>query len=424
MSTPIAIPEPLASGAIAVPTRGHNLEIPGSPLPIEDSPGRTPRSLIRVLHVINGEHYSGAERVQDLLARQLPQVGFQVGFACVKPHRFPTDRESQETPLVEMLMRSRVDLGVVKQLIRLIRDEHYQLVHAHTPRSALVGALAARRAGVPLVYHVHSPARRDSTDRFNNWTNALVEWLSVRGADRLIAVSPSLREHMIERGFAADRVVCVPNGVPGVDKPVKRHPPRGKWRLGTIALFRPRKGLEVLLETLANLRSQEIDVRLRAVGAFETSAYESTIHDLVERLAIRDAIDWIGFTRNIGQELAKIDLFVLPSLFGEGLPMVVLEAMAAGVPVVASRVEGVPEAVRHRETGLLVDPASVSQLAAAIEEFVAGHVDYRALSEAARRRHADLFSDAAMAAGVAAVYRDVLSSKEQGAGSGEQKAEN
>ena len=67
---------------------------------------------------------------------------------------------------------------------------------------------------------------------------------------------------------------------------------------------------------------------------------------------------------------------MLPSLFGEGLPMVVLEAMAAGVPVVASRVEGVPEAVGHRETGLLVEPGSVSQLAQAIEEVVGGDVDY------------------------------------------------
>ena len=113
----------------------------------------------------------------------------------------------------------------------------------------------------------------------------------------------------------------------------------------------------------------------------------------------------------MNRELAKINVFVLPSLFGEGLPMVVLEAMAAGLPVVASRVEGVPEAVAHRETGLLVEPGSVSQLAAAIEEIVSGDVDYAALSRGARRRHAAQFSDTTMAAGVAAVYRDVLAAR-------------
>ena len=83
---------------------------------------------------------------------------------------------------------------------------------------------------------------------------------------------------------------------------------------------------------------------------------------LVEKLGVGDAIEWTGFTQNIAAELRVMDLFVLPSLFGEGLPMVVLEAMAAGLPVVASRVEGVPEAIRHREEGLLVEPASVSPI--------------------------------------------------------------
>jgi glycosyltransferase involved in cell wall biosynthesis len=213
---------------------------------------------------------------------------------------------------------------------------------------------------------------------------------------------------MIDRGFPAERVVCVPNGVPAANQLPHRRTPGGSWTLGTVALFRPRKGIEVLLETLAVLRSRHWNVRLRAVGGFETPAYEAAVRGLAHRLGLDDAIDWIGFTRGVNRELAKIDLFVLPSLFGEGLPMVVLEAMAAGVPVVASRVEGVPDAVRHRETGLLVDPGSVSQLAAAIEEIVTGDVDYAALSEGSRRRHAAQFSDTTMAAGVAAVYRDVL----------------
>jgi glycosyltransferase involved in cell wall biosynthesis len=394
------------------------LTLPDSDLAVVERPLRgnaatvvataSPPAVVRVLHVINGEHYSGAERVQDLLAKQLPQCGFQVGFVCVKPNRFPIARQTKDAPLFEMPMSGRTDLRVVKRLTQLIHDEDFQLVHAHTPRTALVGSLAARRAGLPFVYHVHSPAGRDSTKRITNWTNALVEWATVRNADRLITVSPNLREHMIERGFRADRIVCVPNGVPISDAIVPRRPPAKSWTLGVIALFRPRKGIEVLLETLALLRSRGVHVRLRAVGSFETLTYESSILCLAERLGLGDAIDWVGFTRDVGRELASIDLFILPSLFGEGLPMVVLEAMAVGLPVIASRVDGVPEAVRHRETGLLVDPDSVSQLAAAIEEFVQGGVDYTALSTAARQRQADHFSDASMAAGVANVYREVL----------------
>lgn len=366
---------------------------------------------LRVLHLINGEHYSGAERVQDLLALQLPRCGCEVGFACVRPQRFPIVRECQQTPLVSVPMRGRFDLRVVKRIARLIENEGYDLIHAHTPRTALVGRLAARRAAVPLVYHVHSPVGRDSTRWWINRVNSVVERLAIRDAERLIAVSPSLREYMIERGTRPNRIVCVPNGVPVADEAIERRSPTATWTLGTMALFRPRKGTEVLLEALAALRSRGVDVRLRAVGGFETPAYEEFVRSLATRLDLNAAIDWVGFTRDVRRELAALDLFVLPSLFGEGLPMVVLEAMSVGLPVIASRVEGVPNAVVHRETGLLVEPASVSQLASAVEEFVAGRVDYEAMCYAARQRHAEQFSDERMATGVSAVYRDVLATR-------------
>jgi glycosyltransferase involved in cell wall biosynthesis len=375
------------------------------------APGPCRAETIQVLHLVNGEHYSGAERVQDLLARQLPQFGCEVGFVCVKPRRFPAARESQHSPLVEMPMHGRFDLRVVKHVAALVRTDGYDVIHAHTPRTALVGRLAAQQAGVPFVYHVHSPAGHDSTRRVLNWINALVERTAVRHADRLIAVSPSVRDYMIGRGIAPERIVCVPNGVPAASHTVEHRRPNGQWTLGMVALFRPRKGIEVLLEALAMLKSRGANVRLRAVGGFETAGYESSIRQRAERLGLEGAIDWIGFTRSVNRELAKIDVFILPSLFGEGLPMVVLEAMAAGLPIVASRVEGVPLAVVHRETGLLVEPGSVSQLAQAVEEIVFDRVDYSQLSSGARRLHAASFSDTAMAAGVAAVYRDVLAQK-------------
>ena len=361
----------------------------------------------RVLHVINGEHYSGAERVQDLLALQLPQFGFEIGFACVKPDRFPEVRQAQDVRLYEYPMRGRFDLGCAQRLTQLIQAEDYKLVHAHTPRSALVGSLAAKWADVPLVYHVHSPTGNDSTRQLQNWVNAKLEHWSIRHAAQLIAVSPSLKQ-LMEQGFAPDRVTYVPNGVPAIDVP-QRQRPLQSWTLGIAALFRPRKGIEVLLEAIAALRSRRVDVTLRAVGPFETPEYERDVMTLVEKLGVGDAIEWTGFTQNIAAELRVMDLFVLPSLFGEGLPMVVLEAMAAGLPVVASRVEGVPEAIRHREEGLLVEPASVSQLALAIEQLVSGDgLDYVALSDNARKRHGKYFSDRSMAANLAEVYRKIV----------------
>ncbi len=108
----------------------------------------------RVMHVINGEHYAGAERVQDLLALRLGEFGYEVGFACLKPGRFVGQRRSQSAPLYELPMRSRLDLRPARRLARLVRAYGYQLIHTHTPRAAL-----DRQAGRVLV---QSAARASS----------------------------------------------------------------------------------------------------------------------------------------------------------------------------------------------------------------------------------------------------------------------
>jgi len=363
----------------------------------------------RVLHVINGEHYSGAERVQDLLAERLPDSGFSAAFACVKPDRFLNRRKPRWVPAFATPMKSKWDLRPVRQLVELIRDGQFDLVHAHTPRTALVTAIAATICRVPLVYHVHSPAARDSTHRLQNRLNAIVEHVSLSKASALIAVSRSLGERLRRWRRYRDRVFVVPNGVPCCEPRPNRSPGDTHWTLGTVALFRPRKGLEVLLEALALLAWQGTPVRLRAVGDFETPDYRQQILARADALGLQDAVEWTGFARDVPRQLNRMDLFVLPSLFGEGLPMVVLEAMAAGVPIVATHVEGIPEAIRDEQDGLLVAPNDPRALADAVTRFLSGDVDWSATRSNAMERHARHFSDVSMAAGVAEVYRRVLS---------------
>ena len=389
----------------------------------------------RVLHLINGEHYAGAERVQDLLAQCLPECGYEVVFACVKPRQFAELRRSQKTPLYSLPMRSRFDLGVAGRIADLARREKCDLIHAHSVRTALVGSVAARIARVPLVYHVHSPALRDTTRTWRNWTNSLVERFSLRRANRLIAVSESLKRHLIGQGFEASRISVVLNGVPPLYEIPPRTVPRGKstgdcpdfranengtvpvnagaqWTLGTAALFRPRKGVEVLLRAMAVMRRRGLPVRLLAVGAFESSKYEEHIRRLAGDLGLDDLIQWTGFTSDVTSELLAMDLFVLPSLFGEGLPMVLLEAMAAGVPVVAADVEGVGEAIRHGQDGLIVPAGDHQALAQAVADVMDGRYDWSAMRESAIERQAKFFSHRSMAEGVAEVYRQVLDAVE------------
>ncbi|MGE0757150.1 MAG: glycosyltransferase [Pirellulaceae bacterium] len=364
-----------------------------------------------ILHVINGEHYSGAERVQDLLAEQLPACGFEVTLACIKPGKFPQARRYQQAPLHQVPMRSKIDLRVVMRLAGIVRSAHSVLIHAHTPRSALVARMASILTRVPMVYHVHSPVKRDTTHAWRNRVNQWTEAISLAGSPTLITVSESLRQHMLAAGYPAARTHCVPNGVPAPAISRDDRPPTTPWVLGTVALFRPRKGLEVLLDAVAQLARADLPVRLLAVGAFETREYEQQIQQHVVARNLQDRIEWTGFTTDVAKQLTRMDLLALPSLFGEGLPMVVLEAMAAGVPVVASRVEGVPEAIEDGVSGCIVEPGSASDLADGIARVVRGEINWTQLRRRALARHGECFSDRIMASRTADIYRHVLAGR-------------
>ena len=188
-----------------------------SPLAVASPPTAAPGKaveLLRVLHVINGEYYAGAERVQDLLARNLPAYGFSVGFAAVKLDLFDELREWRDAPLFAVPMINRFDLRAAFRVAEIARQGGYRLLHGHTVRTALVGSVAAALSGLPLVYHAHSPTSRDSTRRWMDRLNGWIERRSLRGVARVIAVSRALAEHIAGEGFDPARIRVVPNGVP------------------------------------------------------------------------------------------------------------------------------------------------------------------------------------------------------------------
>jgi glycosyltransferase involved in cell wall biosynthesis len=305
-------------------------------------------------------------------------------------------------------MRSRFDLRPATRLARLVRSEQYALIHTHSPRAALVGCIAARLARVPMVHHMHGQTSSEMGRRWISRVSAAVEKATVRRA-ATIAVSASLYRYLRTTGYAKQPIHLVPNGVPqrGALSPVSKT--RDEWRIGTLAMFRPRKGIEFLLEAIADLRARGVPVRLRAVGGFATDAYEREVKRFADRLGLGTAVEWTGFRRDVNAELATMDIFVLPSLITEGMPMSILEAMAAGVPIIGTRVDGITDVVRDGVDGLLTTPGDRCDLARAIERIVCGKVDWLAIRAAAHRRHAEEFSDLSMVAGVAAVYERWIS---------------
>lgn len=362
-----------------------------------------------VLHIINGEHFSGAERVQQLLGKGLPEFGYQPSFACLKPGKFPA-LSGLPTDQVDVTpMRGRFDLSVVKRLVQLANSRSVALLHAHTPRTAMVTSLVAYRGRLPWVYHVHSPTSRDSTRGLVNRLNLWVERLAIRNCDRLITVSQSLAAEMRRLGVPDERLTVVPNGVPDI-APIDSQARLGcnEWRLGMVALMRPRKGVEVALEAMHQLKShaseRDARVSLELIGGFETDDYQRQILGMIEQLGLGDCVQWTGFTNDVPAAIRRLDGLVLPSLFGEGMPMVVLEALAAAVPVVATRVEGTPEVIRDGIEGYLADPRSASSLASSLERLISSRSTWACLSDRALRRHRQHYSAHRMSQGVSQAY--------------------
>jgi glycosyltransferase involved in cell wall biosynthesis len=360
----------------------------------------------RVLHVINGEDYAGAERVQDSLALRLPEFGFEVGFACLKPRRFAQMRQATSAPVYELPMRSKFDWSPARRLAQLVRGEGYSIIHSHTPRTAIIGRAAAALARVPLVHHVHcQTAVEVGGRRWQDKLNLLLERIATYRAARVIAVSPSLRRYLLRHGYSQREVRLVTNGVPTRGETPAPRPAR---TLGAIALFRPRKGLETLIEALAIMRRAGFDVRLRAVGRFQSPDYECEIRRLAARLEVESAIDWAGFQQDIGAELARMDVFVLPSLVSEAMPMSVLEAMSAGVLVVGTAVDGITDLIDDGVDGLLARPGDARHLADTLKRAMSDDAERHQLALAGYRKQIDCYSDLGMALGVAEIYEEVL----------------
>jgi glycosyltransferase involved in cell wall biosynthesis len=369
-----------------------------------------PTRTLKVLHVINGEHFSGAERVQQLLGKCLPEFGVLPTFACVKPGKFPGLCGLAENQVLQTPMRGRMDLRIVRELSRIVGSESFEVLHAHTPRTALVTSMVSMRTRVPWCYHVHSPTSRDSTRGLVNRINYWIERYSIGSCTQLLTVSKSLRREMLRLGVSRSRLTVVPNGVPIIEPIVpSQRLDSNRWRLGLVALMRPRKGVEIALEAMSLLNQRGgSQLELELIGGFETEAYKRHILAMIDQLKLTNCVRLTGFTNDIATAIRRLDTLVLPSLFGEGMPMVVLEALAAAVPVVATKVEGTPEVIRHSVEGLLAEPRSATSLADQINRLTSNRSAWAEMSAQAMARHRQHYTASLMARKVANVYRSIL----------------
>ncbi len=299
------------------------------------------------------------------------------------------------------------DLRAFWELWRLMGSQHFDVVHTHTSKAGILGRWAAWLRRVPAV--IHTPHGHVFHGYFSSWRSRVfreAERAAARVTHRIVALTEGdLRDHL-DAGIASrERFTIIPSGV-NLERCRRTAPPhRGgpDVTLGFLARLVEVKAPLDLLEALARLAPAHPDVHLIMVG---DGPLRPAVEERIQTLGLQDRVELTGRLEDPVPALHRFDVFVLPS-HNEGMGRAAVEAMAAGLPVVASRVGGVPDVVQDGQTGLLVPPGDPEALAAALDRLLQDEALRMAMGEAGLRR-AEAFSDRVMFERLEALYAEVL----------------
>ncbi|MDD5458094.1 MAG: glycosyltransferase [Phycisphaerae bacterium] len=327
---------------------------------------------------------------------------------------FGVDESVRSQPNIYFLSNKsdpgQFDAVILHRLIRILKKEKIDILHCHRHKQVIYGAMASCFSPHPVVLaHVHG------LNRTRNLTRRVINFWAFKKITRLIAVSQTTYEDVIKTNWnlAEDKVCVLENSV---DYPrfanmqINREKIRAELGLspqsfvfGTVGRLVPTKGLEYLIEAFAQMRKSCEHVELLLVGDGDK---KTELQRLAEKLGCGEFVHFAGKRNNIEQVFRAMDVFVLSSI-AEGMPRVILEAMASRIPVVATAVGGIPELVTNNETGLLVPAKDSNALAEAMIRIA--DVPYHHLTEmidAAQQRVHDVYSHAVVGKNLANLYEN------------------
>lgn len=292
------------------------------------------------------------------------------------------------------------------RLVWLCLARRIDMVHLHLAMNGsvlrkLILAALARWSGRPVILHVHGSDFHLFADALPPRARRLMVGEMARAA-RIVAIGAVWRDYLVERlGLPADLVAVVHNGVP-LPEPAPEPPAGAACMILSLGQLGPRKGTPELLAALGRLAGRPWRAVIAGDGDVEPSRATAAGLGLAERVSIPG---WVG-EAEAKRLLAEADIFVLPSRT-EGLPVALLEAMAAGLAVVSTPVGAIPSVVDDGADGLLVPPGSVDALTTALASLLDDAALRRRLGQAARRRIADGFTIDATTRQLFTLYGDV-----------------
>jgi glycosyltransferase involved in cell wall biosynthesis len=388
-----------------------------------------------VLHIITRFDRGGSARNTFLTAIGHDRKRFRVGLVHGRPGPLTSEESALmkadlkllsqagvrvvEVPTLVREVRPILDARAMLALWRLFRRERPALVHTHTSKAGVVGRLAAWLAQVPVV--IHTPHGHIFYGYYGAVTSALIGLLErflAKITDRIVTLTDrGAHEHVQFHIAGMEKFATIHSGIDlayfrsvQVDPAVKRKelglPPEGLI-VGTVGRLVPIKGLEWLLKAASRVLAEFPQACFVIIG---DGPMLGELRQLTSELGIGARVVFLGAREDVPECLAALDLFVLPSL-NEGMGRVLLEAMAVGCPVVATRVGGIPDIVADGTTGLLVSPRDDRALAEAILTLLRDRSRRAAYGEAARRHVDGRFDVETMVRNIERLYDEVWQEK-------------
>jgi glycosyltransferase involved in cell wall biosynthesis len=349
---------------------------------------------LRIAHVTFGLDVGGQEKLLVEFARHADRSGFDLRYITLGDRGvLARDIEALGWPVEALGAPRGLRLSLSLRLARRLREFRLEVVHTHDNRALFYAGPAARLARVPLLVHtchgkdVHAGPRQVAIAR-----------QVARLVDRYVCVSDEVKAQCGEQGIAGPKVGTILNGIDLDRFPFIGPDPAGP--VVTVARLSPEKDVANLVRAAAIAARRAPDLKVEVAGG---GACREELDRLAAELGVADRVTFLGEVRDVPAVLRRARMFVLPSR-SEGIPLTVLEAMARGLPVVATRVGGLPEVVEHGASGLLVPPADPAALADAIVRIWDDPRRGDRMGHAGRRRVEDRFDVRRMVAEYEGLY--------------------
>jgi len=368
---------------------------------------------MRILQLISSAGYYGAENVLVCLAESLRSSGHENVIGVFhnqhKPNTEVADRaQAFALPTFIVPCRSRLDRDAVTAIREYVKNNDIDLIHTHGYKGNIYGILAARAARVPIIATCHNWPASSLPLRLYSVLDRIV----LRKANHIVAVSENVRERLRRFAISPRKITVIQNGVDtrrfASAQPVLRHDLNlnGRMIIGVVGRLSSEKGHKFLLRAAPRLIEEFPAVALVFIGS---GPEQPALASLARELNLQDRVFFAGFRQDMPEVYASLDVFVLPSL-EEALPLTVLEAMAAGLPILASKVGDIGKIIVSGDSGLLVESGNADGLYGALARLLKDPALRDSLGAHARATVNSRFSVQRMAAQYLELYESVLHS--------------